>query len=577
VSGTDRPPDNPPPTTVPTDPADPTEPVDPREPTAAASSGPNLVRSSSVMAVGTMASRALGFARSAVLVAALGSALTFDTFTVANTVPNIIYILLAGGVLNAVFVPQLVRAMKEGPERSRAYTDRLLTLSLVVLGSVAALATLAAPLLIGLYTFMSDLTPANQHVATLLAFWCLPQIFFYGVYTMLGQVLNARGSFGPMMFAPIVNNLLTIGGGLVFIALFSVDATDPASLDSGEIAFLGLMTTLGVVAQAAVLVPVLRHVDFGFRLRFDFRGVGLGRAGTLAKWTLLFVLVNQLAYIVIVNLGVRAGDQAANVLPYGVGYGAYATAYLIFILPHSIITVSVMTGLLPRLSSEAADGDLAAVRASLSEAWRLTGVGVVLAAAALVALGPDLTGVLYAHPSARGAHYIGLVTVAFALGLPAFSAQYVALRGFYAFEDTRTPFLLQIAIASTNVVLALAAYAVLPLRWRMVGVALAYSVTYVAGLALSTAVLRRRTGGLDGHRVIRHYVRLVTAAVPAALLGWTVAWAVGQAVGRGLGGSLLSLAAGGLVLLVVYVGVARALHVAELTGLMARVRPGRRA
>ena len=229
------------------------------------------------------------------------------------------------------------------------------------------------------------------------------------------------------------------------------------------------------------------------------RGSGLGRAGELAKWTLLFVLVNQLAYIVIVNLGNSAGAAAAEAgITYGVGYTPYATAYLIFILPHSIITVSVMTGLLPRMSREAADGDLAAVRRSLSEAWRLTGVGVILCAAALVALAPQLAGVLYAGADGApaSAYYIGLVAAAFALGLPAFSAQYIALRGFYAFEDTRTPFYLQIAIAGDERRAGRwPLYAALPLRWRMVGVAFAYSLTYIGGLALSTSVLRRRTGG----------------------------------------------------------------------------------
>jgi putative peptidoglycan lipid II flippase len=533
----------------------------------------SLLRASSVMAAGTVTSRALGFARSAVLVAALGSALTFDTFTVANTVPNIIYILLAGGVLNAVFVPQLVRAMREGPDRAQAYTDRLLSLSLVVLGAVTLAAVLAAPLVIDVYTGLSEHDSADARVATLFAYWCLPQVFFYGLYTMLSQVLNARGSFGPMMWAPVVNNVVAIVGGLVFLATFTVDARDPTSLSTGAITFLGLTTTLGVAAQALVLVPVLKRTGFRFRPRLDLKGSGLGRAGDLARWTLLFVLVNQLAYVVIVNLGYAAGTEAADRLDYGVGYGAYSTAYLIFILPHSVITVSVMTGLLPRMSREAADGDLAAVRVSLSEAWRLAGVGIVFCAAALVALGPDLTGVLYSGAPVEGARYIGVVAAAFALGLPAFSAQYVALRGFYAFEDTRTPFLLQVAIAATNVVLAVAMYTALPLRWRMAGVALAYSLTYLGGLALTTAVLRRRTGGLDGSATVRLYVRLLAAAVPAAVLGWGVAWAVGRTLGDGPGGSLASLAAGGVVVLAGYVVGAKALRVTELSDLLSRLRP----
>ena len=290
------------------------------------------------------------------------------------------------------------------------------------------------------------------------------------------------------------------------------------------------------------------------------------------------MLVNQLAYIVIVNLGVRADHEATlQQVPYGVGFGAYAQAYLIFILPQSIITVSVVTGLLPGLTRDAADGRLAEVRAGLSEAWRLTGVAIVPAAAALVALGPDLTGVLFAAgTSDAGARYIGLLTAAFAVSLPAFSAQYVSLRGFYAFGDTRTPFLLQVAIATTNVVLALAAYAVLPLRWKMVGVALAYSVTYLVGLVLSTSVLRRRTGGLDGHAVLRLYVRLLVAAGAAAVLAWAVSFALGRALGNGLVGSAVSLACGGLVLLAGYVGLARVLHITELTDLLGRAtRRGR--
>jgi len=395
---------------------------------------------------------------------------------------------------------------------------------------------------------------------------------------MLGQVLTARGSFGPMMWAPILNNLVAIASGLAFIAVFTVDPLRPASLSTLSIAALGAGTTLGVAVQALVLIPVLRRTGFGWRPRFDIRGLGLRRAGDLARWTFLFVLVNQLTYVVIVNLGLRAGDTAtAELLPYGVGYGAYATAYLIFILPHSIITVSVVTGLLPQLSREAADGDLPAVRVSLSESWRLTGVGIVLAAAALVALGPDLTGVLYSGTSVDGARYIGLVAAAFAIGLPAFSAQYIALRGFYAFEDTRTPFLLQCAIAATNVLLAMGAYAVLPLRGKMIGVAAAYALTYVLGLALSTALLRRRVGGLDGPRVLQTYARLTLAAVPSALAGFGVSALVARRLGDGLTGSAASLAAGGTVLLVLYLLLGRALRVQELAALttLVRARVGR--
>jgi putative peptidoglycan lipid II flippase len=522
------------------------------------------------MAAGTVLSRALGFARSAVVVAALGSSLTATTFTMANTVPNIIYILVAGGVLNAVFVPQLVRAMKN-TDGGEAYTDRLLTLAGLVLLGLTILSTAAAPLIIRLYT-PGSWSGTDVATATAFAFWCLPQIAFYGLYAMLGQVLNARGSFGPMMWAPVANNIVAIATGLAFIAFFTVDVRDPGSLGSNEIALLGAGTTAGVVVQALILIPVLRRTGFHYRPRFDFRGAGLGKARDLAKWTLLFVLVNQLAYVVVVNLAARVDKAAQDAIGYGVGFTAYSNAYLIFILPHSIITVSVVTALLPRMSSAAAERDLGTLREQLSTGWRLTAVGVVAAAAAYVALGRDLTGLLYAGTDNEGARYIGLVLAAFAIGLPAFSAQYLALRGFYALEDTRTPFLLQVGIAVTNVALAVLAYSVLPLRWRIVGIAASYALTYYVGLGLSTAVLRRRIGGVDGARVMRTYAQLLAAAAPSAAVAYGVARLVTSELGEGPMGSLTALAAGGAVLLVGYLLLARVLRIGEVNALIGMVR-----
>ncbi len=235
-----------------------------------------LVRSSGVMAAGTVVSRVLGFARNTVLAAAIGTDLVATTYNVANTIPNILYILIAGGVLNAVFVPQLVRAMKHG-DGGQGYTDRLLTLAGLVLLGLTVLATAAAPLLIALYT-PSNWGDEDVATATAFAFWCLPQIAFYGLYAMLGQVLNARGSFGPMMWAPIVNNLVAIATGLLFIAVFTVDFKDPGSVSAAAIALLGGGATLGVALQALVLVPVLRRTGFRYKPRFDFRGAGLGKA-----------------------------------------------------------------------------------------------------------------------------------------------------------------------------------------------------------------------------------------------------------------------------------------------------------
>jgi putative peptidoglycan lipid II flippase len=282
------------------------------------------------------------------------------------------------------------------------------------------------------------------------------------------------------------------------------------------------------------------------------------------------VLVNQLAYGVIVNLATNAATSHGGA---DFGLTVYSSAYLIFILPHSILTVSVVTGLLPRMSRAVADGRLDALREDLSTGWRLTAVGTVFVAAAYVALGPDLTGVLFtSNVSDDDARFIGTVTAAFALGLPAFSAQYVALRGFYAQEDTRTPFLLQVVIAAVNVALALVAYAVLPPKHTLVGLALAYVATYLVGLTLSTAVLSRRLGGVDGHRVVRTVVRLVLAVLPGAIAAWGFSRALTDWLGEGLAGSAVALGIGGVVLLLGFVTIGRALRIDELATVNATVR-----
>ena len=528
------------------------------------------LRSSAVMAAGTAVSRVLGFVRNIVLVWAIGSALLGDTYFVANTLPNIIYILLAGGALNAVFVPQLVRAAKD-PDGGARFTDTLLTVALLLLVGVTVVATLSAPLLIRLYTQGWD--GPELSVGTAFGYWCLPQIFFYGLFTLLGQVLNARGVFGPMMWTPIVNNLVVITTALVFLAVMDVDRQDPASISPAGVALLGAGATLGIVAQALALVPFLRRAGYRYRPRLRLRGSGLRRTGTLAGWTLLFVAVNQLGYVVVTRVATGAAKAAELLdLDVGVGITPYQNAYLIFLLPHSIATVSIVTALLPRMSRAAADGRVADLRADISSGLRTTAVATIFATAAFLVLGRHMTTVMYSGDGLEDGRYIGWVLTAFAPGLVLFSAQHLVLRGFYAREDTRTPFLVQCAIVALNVAAVITAAAVLPAQWRTVGMAAGYSAAYAVGLGLSTALLRRRVGSLDGRRVIRTHVRLLLAALVAGALAWAVAAAVTYAVASALLASLLATVAGLAVLLVGYVVVARRLRVTELDAILSAVR-----
>lgn len=520
-----------------------------------------LRRSGAAMMAGSLASRATGFVRLAVITAAVGTAATGDAFSVANTVPNIVYALMIGGALQSVFVPELVRAAKEHADGGQAYTDRLLTLCATGLVLVTALSVLAAPLLVSAYA--PDFSGAQRDLTVTLARYCLPQILCYGVFTLLGQVLGARGRFGAQMWTPVLNNL-------VVIAVFGLYlGTARGGVDDRDALLLGLGSTAGIAVQALGLLPSLRAAGFRWHPRFDWRGAGLTAPVRAAVWTLLLVLVNQGAYWVVTRLSTSAGGHALAAGHHaGVGYAAYSNAYSLWVVPQGIVTVSLVTALLPRMSRAAADGDLAAVGADLTRGLNASGTAVVPAALAFVTLAPQITGVVFQHGATTDADAaaIGWMLSAFALGLPAFAGQYLLARGFYALGDTRTPFFLNVLIAGVNASLAAASYALLPARWAVTGMAAGYAVACTAGLLTTATLLRRRLGWRPG--VLGHHLRLLLAFLPGAYVSLWAARVCTDRLGTGLAGDAAGLLLGGAALLAPAVALARPL------GLGLRLRRG---
>ncbi|MDG9701139.1 murein biosynthesis integral membrane protein MurJ [Streptomyces sp. DH37] len=538
--------------------------------------GGGILKSSAIMAAGTMVSRLTGFVRTLVITAALGAAILGDAYTVAYTLPTMIYILSIGGGLNSVFVPQLVRAMKDDEDGGEAYANRLLTLVMVVLGGLVALTVLGAPLLVRALSVQIADDPAANNVAVTFARYCLPTIFFMGIHVVMGQILNARGRFGAMMWTPVLNNVVIITTFGLFIWVYGTARASGMSVGTippEGVRLLGVGTLLGLVVQALAMIPYLRATGFRIRLRFDWRGHGLGKAARLAKWTFLFVLANQAGVLVVTQLATWAGKAASAEGHDGTGILGYSNAQLIWQMPQAIITVSVMAALLPRISRAAHDGDPAAVRDDISHGLRTSAVAIVPVAFSFVALGVPMCLLMYSSATVDAAVSMGYILMAFGLGLIPYSVQYVVLRGFYAYEDTRTPFYNTVIVAACNAAGSVLAFLLLPSRWAVAGMAAAYGLAYAVGVGVAWKRLRRRLGGdLDGSRVVRTYARLCGAAVPAALVGGGIAYAVVQALGAGFLGGAAALVAGGLALGVVFVLAARRMRVEELTAMMGMVR-----
>ncbi|MER6222532.1 murein biosynthesis integral membrane protein MurJ [Streptomyces sp900105755] len=546
-----------------------------------AGESPGLMKSSAVMAAGTLVSRLTGFLRTLVMGAALGVGTLNDTYQVANTLPTMIYVLVGGGALNAVFVPQLVRSMKEDSDGGAAYANRLITLVVTFLGSATLICVVAAPEFIRVMSPSMAAHPDQMRVAVAFARYCLPAMFFMGIHVVMGQILNARGRFGAMMWTPVLNNILIIAAFGSFAWVFgtaSRSGISASTITPQGVRLLGVGTLLGLAVQALAMVPYLRDSGFRIRLRLDWRGHGLGKALGLAKWTFLFVLVNQAGMVVVTRLATAAGAAAEKSGHPGTGITAYNYALLLWQMPQAIITVSVMTAVLPRIARAAADGDHGAVRDDIAQGLRTSAVAIVPCAFAFLALGVPLIQLLYAGAGEEGARNIGFVLMAFALGLVPYSVQYVLLRGFYAYEDTRTPFFNTLVVALVNAAGSFAAYLLLPARWAVTGMALTYGLAYVIGVGVAWKRLRDRLGGdLDGRRVVRTYARLVGAALPASLAAGSVAAWLMTAVHAPAVAALAALAAGATVLIALFVLLARVLRIGEVDAMvnMVRTRIGR--
>ncbi|MGW5341459.1 murein biosynthesis integral membrane protein MurJ [Streptomyces sp. NPDC004050] len=534
-----------------------------------------LLKSSALMAAGTIVSRITGFLRTLVVAAAIGVGTFNDTYQIANTLPTMIYVLVGGGALNAVFIPQLVRAMKNDDDGGQAYANRLLTLVVVLLAAVTTICVLAAPVFITMMSPKIASDPEQMEVAVAFARYCLPTMFFMGVHVVLGQILNARGRFGAMMWTPVLNNIVAIATFGTFIWAFggfTTSGVSAATVTPEGVRLLGIGTLLGLTVQALAMLPYLRDAGFSLRLRFDWKGHGLGKAARLAKWTFFFVLANQVGLVVVTQLATWAGSIAEKQGHSGTGITGYQYALLLWQMPQAIITVSVMTAVLPRISRSAHDGDAAAVRDDISYGLRTSAVAIVPCAFAFLALGVPMATLLYAG-SGSGAQNIGYILMAFGLGLIPYSVQYVVLRGFYAYEDTRTPFYNTVIVAAVNASVSAAAFFVLPARWAVVGMAAAYGLGYAVGVGVAWKRLRKRLGGdLDGAHVRRTYTRLIGACIPAAAVAGGAAYAITQWLGSGVLGSAISLVVGGIALGGVFLVAAKRMRIEELNAMVGMVR-----
>jgi putative peptidoglycan lipid II flippase len=530
--------------------------------------GVGYVRHSAVMSVGTALSRLTGFLRVAAMAFALGVAESrlADAYNVANTTPNIIYELALGGILSSVFVPVFVEWLEaRGRDQAWNTARSVMTVALVFLSAVMILGILGSSLIVRLYTSRIQ-GPERDAVRAFASFalkWFMPQIVFYGIGAVATGLLNAHRKFAVPMFAPILNNVIVSATFFLFAALPGPKVPSPDNITDLQRYVLAIGTTLGVVAMTAALWPSLRRIGFRFRWRWDLSDPGMRRIARLAGWTFVYVVVNQIGYLVIIVLAGRVEG----------GITAYQSAFIFFQLPHAIFAVSIMTALLPSLSSRWTDRDTDGFRRLLTQGIRGTAFIVVPAAFGYLALATPVVRLLLQHGvmQAQSTRLLAHVLVFFAIGLFSFSSFQLLLRAFYAMQDTRTPALVNIAAVALNT----AANVVLFRYLQVEGLALGHAAAYTFASIAATAILSRRLGGLPWRSLGNALARILVAGLGTGAAAWAVSRLTERTFGSAtLPAELLQVVGGVAAGLAAFVVAATALRIEEV-GMIKRLVTGR--
>ena len=538
-----------------------------------------LARNTAVMAAGTLLSRITGFARLAAMTAAFGvvEGPLADAYNKANVAPNIVYELVLGGVLSSVLIPVLVETLRRDDEEHRHVANTVTTMAVLVLLVLTVGGILAAPWLATLFTLGAQGSAADvaelRGIVTLFLRLFLPQVLFYGLTTIWTAYLNAHRHFAGPMFFPVLNNLLVVGVLMWFGRSVGFAAVaDLGRLTTGQLWLLGVGTTAGIAAMTLPLWPVARRHGWSFRPSLDWRHPMVRRLGRLGGWAVLYVVINQVGYLLVIVL--------TSAIPGNGAFAAYAGAFVFFQLPHGMYAVSVMTALVPGMAEAASAGDLDRFRVQLVRGIRATALLIVPAAVGLGVLATPIVRLLLQHGafSPESTRLVAVVLTAFAVGLPSFSLFQLFLRAHYALQDTRTPVFVNLAAVGLNIVVDLALFVLLPDQWKVAGLALGHAAAYTFGAVLFALRLRARAGGLGGGDTAGALVRIAAAAAGMGAISWAVAAAAGARLGVDtLAGQAAQVAAATGAGFAAYLALARLLGVRELEMVKSLLPRGRTA
>lgn len=498
----------------------------------AATSDNDVVRSTGSMALATLLSRITGFLRTVMIGAALSPAIA-SAFNTANTLPNLITEIVLGAVLTSLVIPVLTRAEKEDADGGSGFFRRLLTLSVTLLGGVTILSIIGAPLLTRM--MLSSEGQVNVVMSTAFAYWLLPQIFFYGLFALFMAVLNTREIFKPGAWAPVVNNVITLAVlGIYMLWPARLYPDQHVSIFDPQILFLGIGTTLGIVAQCLIMVPYLRRAGIDMRPLWGI-DARLKQFGGMALAIIVYVGISQFGYIITTRIASLADDAAPFI---------YQQHWMLLQVPYGIIGVTLLTAIMPRLSRNAAEGDDRAVVSDLKLGSKLTFIALIPIVVFFTAFGVPIANALFAYGQfdSNAANILGWTLSFSAFTLIPYSLVLLHLRVFYAREEVWTPTFIIAGITATKVVLSLLAPMLSSSPERVVvllGAANGFS--FITGAVIGAYLLRKKLGLLGMRSLAKTSLWALGSAVAGAAAAWVLSWIIQAIMGDFLLGTLGSV------------------------------------
>ena len=425
--------------------------------------------------------------------------------------------LVLEATFTAIFVPVLARAERDDPDGGTAFVRRLVTLATALLAVTTVLSVAAAPLLVRL--MLGSDPQVNEPLTTAFAYLLLPQVIFYGLSSVFMAILNNRNHFAAPAWAPVVNNVVAIVTLGLYLIVPGELSVNPVHMGNAKLLVLGIGTTLGVVAQSAVLLIAIRRERISLRPLWGIDD-RLKRFGAMAAAMVLYVLISQFGLVV--------GNQIASTAAAS-GPAIYNYTWLVLMLPFGIIGVTVLTVVMPRLSRNAAADDTAAVLADLSLATRLTMITLIPIVAFMTVGGPAIGSALFAYGKFGevDANYLGISIALSAFTLIPYALVLLQLRVFYAREQPWTPILIIVVITAVKIAASLVAPHVTD-NPELVAAYLgtANGLGFLAGAILGYILLRRTLRPSGGHLVDLTVVRTILVTVTASLLAGLIAYVV---------------------------------------------------